>query len=154
MLIESRFWGINGTRIVRITTRCPITHGHLNRCPRLIPHSQRGHACLGYVLSLEAKVSLTELICTTSACIAIWMTTTWTLAASGSWKNKWQEAWDWTRWAFAGTFWSSFFIFIAVSIRLPSHLSKRKAHEAVDVVGTGHWRGRSREEQSRGCGRI
>ena len=44
-----------------------------------------------------------------------WFTACMTRAASGFWQSKDQGAWDWTRWAFAGSFWSSLISLISVS---------------------------------------
>jgi len=53
------------------------------------------------------------------ASLTVWLTTAWTLVAAGAWKKKELHAWDWTRWAFAGTFWSSILILVAVSFYSP-----------------------------------
>lgn len=47
--------------------------------------------------------------------LTMWLTVTWTLAASGSWHKQEQQAWEWTRCAFHGTGVSALFVLIAVS---------------------------------------
>ncbi|RXK37769.1 hypothetical protein M231_04925 [Tremella mesenterica] len=50
--------------------------------------------------------------------VSTWLTVVWTLAACGAWENKELQAYDWTRWAFAGTFWSSILVLIAWALDL------------------------------------
>ncbi|ODO05698.1 hypothetical protein I350_04758 [Cryptococcus amylolentus CBS 6273] len=52
------------------------------------------------------------------ATASVWMTLTWTLAASGQWHKKQQNAYDWTRWSFAATGWSGILILTAWALDL------------------------------------
>ncbi|WVQ84308.1 hypothetical protein IAT38_006460 [Cryptococcus sp. DSM 104549] len=68
------------------------------------------------------------------ACLSTWLALTWTLAASGEWENKRLKAYDWTRWAFAGSGYSAMFILIAWALELG--MFTRIKDEAINVDGS------------------
>ncbi|OCF61180.1 hypothetical protein L486_00825 [Kwoniella mangroviensis CBS 10435] len=50
------------------------------------------------------------------ATLSVWLTLCWTLASSGSWRNKERHAYNWTKWAFNGAGFSTVFVLIAWSL--------------------------------------
>ncbi|KAL7418510.1 hypothetical protein Q5752_006968 [Cryptotrichosporon argae] len=82
-----------------------------------LPEAVRGVADVSAALNDPYVVANT--VMHLFGCIALWLTVVWTLTAAGAWNaQRADTALKWTRWSFAGAFWSAVFVLIAWALDL------------------------------------
>nr|XP_019010259.1 uncharacterized protein I206_04727 [Kwoniella pini CBS 10737]OCF49040.1 hypothetical protein I206_04727 [Kwoniella pini CBS 10737] len=72
------------------------------------------------------------------ATLFVWLTLNWTLASSGSWNARETRAYNWTRWAFILSGYSSLFILIAWSfdIGMLTKIQSKKREIQIDGINS------------------